>query len=99
MPPYRNPDDKPKLSFYERGPGPAGYTLPGLIGKEKHAPTHRINPAYSMGLKLGSSFIPNNIGPGAGNYLVPTGVKANGKFIGYEYTIRQKWPTSNNPML
>ena len=37
-----------RLAWYDRGPGPAGYTLPPLLGKKDHAVTHRINPEYTM---------------------------------------------------
>ncbi|CAL8073685.1 unnamed protein product [Orchesella dallaii] len=83
---------KPKLTFYERGPGPAGYTLPPLVGKPKHGLTHRINPEYSIGLKLNSAFMRRNIGPGAAAYLIPQHLKANGYFAGFKYTCRQKMP-------
>lgn len=92
---YYNEDGKPRLSFYDRGPGPAGYSLPPLIGRKTHSLTHRINPEYSMGLKLGSSFIKNSIGPGPAEYGIEKGVKSNGKFLGYEYTMRIKFPLSN----
>jgi hypothetical protein len=90
---YRNGEERPKLAFYERGPGPAWYTIPVLIGRRGHALTHRINPEYSIAIKLRSSFIPFDIGPGPA-YLIPYGLKANGKFIGFQYTMRQKFPIS-----
>jgi len=73
-------EGRPKLTFYERGPGPAGYKLPPLLGKKKHAVTHRINPEFTFGLQLPSSFLLSNIGPGAGAYMLESGVKAKGKF-------------------
>jgi len=92
---YRNLEERPKLAFYEQGPGPAFYSIPVLIGRRNHAPTHRINPEYSFGLKLRSAFIPYSVGPGPA-YLIPYGLKANGYFIGYHYSFRRRFPFGTN---
>jgi hypothetical protein len=81
-----------RIAFYDRGPGPAGFMLPPLIGRRLHALTHRINPEYSFGLKCDTAFFVKNVGPGAGAILIPKGLKSNGKFLGYAYTIRLKFP-------
>lgn len=84
-------DRKPPLTFYERGPGPAAYDKPPLIGRKGHAVSHRINPEYSFGLQLPSSIIREGISPGP-IYLIQQGLKSNGYFAGYKYTLRQKFP-------
>lgn len=81
--------ERPRLAFYDRGPGPAGYSLPPLVGKKDHAVTHWISPAWFIGEKLPS--ILYNLGPGPA-YFIPTGLKTNGKFTGFEITIGEKLP-------
>jgi len=88
MPRYGS--NKPRqLAFYDRGPGPAGYLLPPLVGRPKHALTHRINPEYTLAKRLFNNLY--LLGPGPA-YGIPYGLKANGKFIGFEYTMRAKFP-------
>lgn len=76
--------------------------LPPLIGRHPilapffHAPTHRINPEYTIGERLVYN-IPS-VGPGPGYYLVEKGLKANGKFLGYPVTIREKFPLSKKQL-
>jgi len=89
-------DKRPTLSFYERGPGPAGYNLPPLVGKRGHGLTHRINPEYTFGLL--SSISRKDVGPGAAAYLIPQHLKSSGYFAGYKYTCRQKTPIIDKRM-
>lgn len=84
---------RPVLSFYERGPGPAAWMLPPLIGRPRHALTHMINPQYSFRVKLGSIF-GDGFGPGPAAYMIPKGLKANGPFLGYFQTLRGNFPIS-----
>jgi hypothetical protein len=64
MPEDLNQEDRPRLAWYDRGPGPAAFLLPTLIGRKNHALTHRINPEYSFGLK--NDLNRNPVGPGWG---------------------------------
>jgi len=82
-------DKKPVLSFYEKGPGPAGYYLPPLVGRKGHGLTHRINPEYTFGTKI--TDLRRDLGPGPA-YLIPQHLKTNGYFAGFKYTCRPKFP-------
>jgi hypothetical protein len=62
--------------------------LPPLVGRKKHAVTHRINPEYSFGQKLGSYSV--GVGPGPGEYAIRYGLKAKGFDAGLSYTMREK---------
>ncbi len=88
----QNSGEKPKrrLTFYERGPGPAAYTLPPLLGRPSHAVTHRINPNCPIGIKLGRTV--KSLGPGPAYYDIEYGQKANGTSRGVAYTMRKKFP-------
>lgn len=77
-----------KLSYYERGPGPAGYGLPPLVGRRGHAVTHLINPEYTIRPKF--PYILKNVGPGAGGYLIPYGLKARGWDKSPAFSMRTK---------
>ena len=37
------------------GPGPARYSLPGMTGNNNHDCRRKVHPAYSFGLRLGTS--------------------------------------------
>lgn len=63
---------KPKIAAMERGPGPARYCLPGMTGNSGHDTTKKINPAFSIGKKLGISFFKKDFGPGPSHNIDPS---------------------------
>lgn len=62
---------RPKIAAMERGPGPARYGLPSLTGREGHAPTKTLHPAYSFGRRVGGGFIRADCSPGPVHQLDP----------------------------
>ncbi|CAG7819099.1 unnamed protein product [Allacma fusca] len=78
-----------KLAWFERGPGPAGYGLPPLVGRRGHAVTHLINPEYTIRPKF--PYILKNIGPGPAGYLIPYGLKARGWDKSPAFSLRTKF--------
>ncbi|XP_003389790.1 PREDICTED: outer dense fiber protein 3-B-like [Amphimedon queenslandica] len=63
--------EKPRIAAMERGPGPGRYTLPNLTGYQAHDVSRKLHPAYSFGLRLGTSFIKKQIGPGPAYLIDP----------------------------
>lgn len=63
-------DDKPRkmIMAMEKGPGPAKYVLPSLVGWEGHDPSKYINPSFSLGPRLRPAYIPKTWGPGPSAY-------------------------------
>jgi len=82
-----------RMPYYAKGPGPAAYSLPPLLGRVHHAPTHKVMPGIPLGLKVLKD--PPRYGPGPGKYLIEYGRKANGMYdYGLKYTMRPKVDTS-----
>jgi hypothetical protein len=74
-------------SFWSNGPGPAGVMLPPTIGMINHDPSRKQNPAWSLGLKLGSSLLGNPQSPGP-IYAIPGGMTAKGPKPNVAYSIK-----------
>ncbi|CAL8138146.1 unnamed protein product [Orchesella dallaii] len=85
----RNSTDRRAGLQMMRGPGPAAVNLPPTVGYVGHDETRKRNPAYSLGLKLGSTLIQTKKSPGP-IYLIPKGMTAKGPDGSPAYTLRPK---------
>jgi len=82
-------------SFWDTGPGPAGVMLPPLVGMIDHDKTRHQNPAYSLGLKLGSANRLGVTGPGPA-YLIPKGMTAKGPDPQLYATLKSRTKVNEN---
>ena len=79
-----------RMSYYQRGPGPAAYNMPPLLGRPNHDVRKPIMPSPPIGVKLPKE--PVSLGPGPAYYTIEYGQKANGLYgYGLAYTMREKW--------
>ncbi|XP_065072099.1 ciliary microtubule associated protein 1A-like [Rhopilema esculentum] len=87
------PQKRPTIAAKVRGPGPAKYGLPGLVGYNSHDPTKRRNPAFSFGKRFIIKPIEKSPGP---CYRIPNFLTKTGKDTAPSYSLYGKPKEQSN---